>query len=168
MRGNKRAVCFVLAALLALGCLGMAGCRKAGIKKIAVGDGYFEATAEEFREAINAQIEEEEKKLPELDWVDNGTEGRAFWDNDKFLIFCSDEPYGKVDMVISYGELKVTDYYCTKALLCIEGVDEAKIAEIGKINEEGLIVDEKNSGIPILLADDGKTNIFFCAINKGI
>ena len=28
MRGNKRAVCFVLAVLLALGCLGMAGCKE--------------------------------------------------------------------------------------------------------------------------------------------
>lgn len=42
MRGNKRAVCFVLAVLLALGCLGMAGCKAVNPERIVVGDVYFE------------------------------------------------------------------------------------------------------------------------------
>ena len=38
MRGNKRAVCFVLAVLLALGCLGMAGCKEPEPQMYVVGD----------------------------------------------------------------------------------------------------------------------------------
>ena len=38
MRGNKRAVCFVLAVLLVLGCLGMAGCKEPHPEYYVVGD----------------------------------------------------------------------------------------------------------------------------------
>ena len=161
MRGNKRAVCFVLAVLLALGCLGMAGCvlivdrgnvaqskepeavqshvpeDKPDIDegKIAVGDGYFEATAEEFREAINAQIKEEENRLPTLTqgikYSQYGYVG-SLGESDVLIEFeyrISDNKVRYIsidcplDKYIDEKKKEKIEYYSYKVLECIQGYD---------------------------------------------
>ena len=236
MRGNKRAVCFVLAVLLALGCLGMAGCAfsvdrgnvaesrepdavqsptpgisnkddintseseaseepqlqngesgedepdrpRPADEKIAVGDGCFKTTAEEFRQAINVQIGEDEEKIPELE-ADDGWEkdewAHAYLSNGVWISLKYSKSSQSVHMVSfdwnKYSEAdeakasELIDYYFTAALRCLQDVDDEKIEEYKETLDAGYIVNDKNGGAPFTITTGpGKYGILMTVPSK--